>query len=367
MNGISKIKEFIETISPILFKPTSSSITISLSKRFFLFNMLNKTVRFIENEPYLNFISLVKNYKVLGRILSGTVKDLYRDRNTMYFKNFFADTELYNLVKKEITYVNKINPEIKVTITRRGLLIFDNYKKNSFNVLLLTIHGGTWVPEWIKKKMAITKEFRYTEEDVESNLLYRDLVLKKNGIWIDNKQSRFACDYNRKPHRTIYFENSEKWLKKNIWKEPPTQKEKEKIMEWYREFYFTLARIVDAYRFNIIFDAHTMKATKTRPNFSFGVKYVPKFYLPIVNSMQQKLIRKGWTPVLINKPYVGGAILRWFNVKFPDVFTFSMEVNKKLYMNKPRTKAYKSNIKKISKIIVDLMNIEVDKNVINKS
>lgn len=361
------IKELIEQLSPILLKPTSSSITISLSRRFFLFNMLNRAVKYIENEPYLNFISLLKNYKVLGRILSGDISDLHRDRNTMYFKNFFPDKNLYALVKSDLEEVYKINKNLKVTLTRRGLIIYDNYKRNTFNVLLLTIHSGTWVPEWLDKKLAIDKNFRYTEEDVEADRLYRDLVLKKGGIWIDNKQSRFACDYNRKPHRVIYNENSERWLKRKIWHKQPDESEIANIMTGYKEFYFTLARIVDAYRFNIIFDGHTMKDTKTRPNMSFGVKYVPKFYMPIVKSMQNKLIKRGLSPVYINKPYVGGNIVRWLNVKFPDIFIFSMEVNKKMYMNKTRTVRYLSKIKKIARDITELMNIEVDKDDIHKS
>ncbi len=355
-----KIKEFIENFTPILLKHSSSSITFSLSKRFFIFKFLNKAVDVIENEPYLNFISLIKNYKVLGRIMSGTLKELYRDRNTLYFKNFFPDKELYRMVVKDITELHKKHLEVKLTITRRGLLIYDNYKKNNFNSLLLTIHGGTWVPKWLGKKMAVSKEFRYSEEDIATDKIYRDLVLSKGGIWIDNKQSRFACDYNRKPHRTIYYENAERWLKRQMWKEELTEHDKNKIMSGYREFYFTLARIVDAYRFNIIFDGHSMKDTKTRPNVSFGTKYVPNFYTPIVKSFQNKLIKLDYNPVFINKPYVGGNILRWMKMKFPDVFIFSMEINKKLYMNKARNKLYLSKIKNISKDITELMKIEVD-------
>ena len=231
-----KIKEMLETITPILFKHSSSSITFSLSKRFFVFKMLNRAINFIENEPYLNFISLLKNYKVLGKILTGTIKEFYRDRNSIYFKQFFPERSLYLLVKKDIEEIYKIKPDITVTITRRGLLIYDNYKKNHFNVLLLTIHGGTWVPNWLEKKMDASKQFRYSEEDIDTNKLYRNLVLKYGGIWIDNKQSRFACDYNRKPHRVIYHENSEKWLKRKMWKEELTKKEETKSWKVIENF-----------------------------------------------------------------------------------------------------------------------------------
>ena len=106
-------------------------------------------------------------------------------------------------------------------------------------------------------------------------------------------------------------------------------------MEGYHEFYFTLSRLIDTYRFNIIFDGHSMKDAKGRPEISFGTKYIPKFYMPIVRSMQKKLNNLGYNPVSLNVPYSGGYILQWLNSRFPDIFICSMEVNKRLYMVKP--------------------------------
>jgi len=59
-------------------------------------------------------------------------------------------------------------------------------------------------------------------------LAYCNLVLEKNGIWIDNKQSRFVVDFNRDLSDAIYSKKSEDWLD-IVWKESLTKKEKDGI------------------------------------------------------------------------------------------------------------------------------------------
>ena len=56
----STVRKIFEQISPILLKPTSTSLTIRLSKRFLIFQMLNGLTKKIEDDPYLNFISVLK-------------------------------------------------------------------------------------------------------------------------------------------------------------------------------------------------------------------------------------------------------------------------------------------------------------------
>ena len=356
-----KIKEMVETLSPILVKPTTSSITFSLSKRFILFNLMNKIVHTIEEDPYLNFISLLKNYKILGTFLYGTVHEFYRDRNKSYFKNFFFDKSLYNVIKDDLEWLAKDHGQLRVTITKRGVIIYDNYKTNSFNVLLMTIHAGTWVPEIIDKKLSINAEFRLVEEDIDTHRIYSNLVLMKGGIWIDNKQSRFVCDFNRGLDKAIYADNSEEWIDV-IWKEKLTKREEHEILSSYHEFYFTLARLAESYHFNIIFDGHSMKSIAGRPSISFGTNFIPKFYMPIVIKMQQRLHTLGYSPVLFNTPYMGGYILEWFSRKFPHLFIFSMEINKKLYMTDDMKKSVDTKIKKIAEDITKIFDIEIDAN-----
>jgi len=356
---IANFRELFETISPILIRPTTTSITIGLSKRFLLFNLMKRVIKTIEDDPYLNFISLLKNYKVLGRFLYGSVHEFHRDRNKLYFKNFFLERHLYELVKADLEWLNGKYSHLKMTITKRGVIIYDNYKKDTFNVLLLTIHSGNWVPKNLEDKGVLSRKNRFREEDVDTHKLYSKLVLERSGIWIDNKQSRFACDFNRHSSRAIYKDNSEKWLE-HIWEEQPTEAEIRQIMESYDEFYFTLGRLIDAYKFNIIFDAHSMKDLPERPELSFGTRYVPKFYMPIVRSMQRKLISLGYSSVGLNKPYGGGHILKWLSNKFPNIFIFSMEVNKSLYMTKKADKTIKSKMKKISEDITKIFDIEVE-------
>jgi N-formylglutamate amidohydrolase len=365
-----KLKEVFETISPILIKPTSTSLTIGLSKRFLLFELMNKIIKTIEEDPYLNFISLLKNYKVLGRFLYGTVGEFYRDRNKLYFKNFFFDKKLYELVKVDVQWLYRINKEIRMTITKRGIIIYDNYRKNSFNVLLLTSHSGTWIPKIMEKKLAVPKRSRWREEDVDTHRIYSQLILEKGGIWIDNKQSRFICDFNRSMDKAIYasFEdlsrmNYGKDSKETIpllWKELPTQNEANEILASYHEFYFTLKQLVDSYHFNIIFDGHSMKNLPGRPNISFGTKFIPKFYMPIVIKMQRKLVSLGYNPVLLDDPYGGGFILEWFSKKFPHLFIFSMEINKKIYMSPDMVRTRRNKIKKLANDITKIFDIGVE-------
>jgi N-formylglutamate amidohydrolase len=356
-------RELFEQISPVLVNPTSSSITIGLSKRFLIFQILKKLTRKIEDEPYLNFLSVLKSYKVLGKILHGSLYELHRDRNKLYFKNFFIDDDLYGLVKSDLEWVyskvGKKAEDIKLTITKRGVIVYDNYQKNTFNVLLMTIHSGIWMRHDIEKKQLITRKQRLLEEDIDTHKIYSNLVLEKGGIWIDNKASRFECDYNRESGRAIYSNRSEKWVK-DIWKEELSKSQRDWLLEGYNEFYFTLGRLIDTYRFNIIFDSHSMKDGKGIPEISFGTKFISKFYMPIVKSMQQKLIKLGYNPVSLNVPYSGGYIIQWLNNRFPDVFTFSMEVSKKLYMTKDRKKVIDSKLDALSKNITYIFDIEDD-------
>ena len=351
-------KKIIETLSPVLLEPSGVSVTIGISKRFFLFQLMRRIINVIEEDPYINFIALLKSYKVLGNFLHGTLHEFHRDRNRLYFKNFFYDRKLWEMVRSDLESLHPKYRDVKMTITKRGVIVYDNYKKNSFNVLLLTIHSGNWVPEEIEKKMWISDTDRYREEDVETDKLYRNLVLDKAGIWIDNKQSRFVIDFNRMLKNAIYADNSEEWVDA-VWKEPLLKSEKDAITSGYREFYFTLTRLLESYQFNIIFDGHSMKQGDNRPNLSFGTKYIPKFYQPIVRSMQRKMQSLGYSPVLLNTPYKGGFILKWLNGKFPNVFICSMEINKSLYMS--GTRPLKLKIKKLSHDLSGMFDIDIEK------
>ncbi len=353
-----KLNDIIEWISPLLIKPTSTSITISLSRRFFLFELMRKTVSAIEDEPYLNFISLLKNYKVLGSFITGTVREFHRDRNDMYFRNFFLEKELYELVKADIEWLAKDYGHLKITLTNRGVVIYDNYRKNQFNVLLFTVHSGSWVPKNLRDKMLYTKDTRAMEEDIASHHLYSRLVLEKGGIWIDNKQSRFACDFNRPWDKAIYHDNQEVWAQGQLWKEYPSKKDIKDIQKGYDEFYFTLAQLTDSYRFNIIVDGHTMSDSPDRPAIGLGTKYIPPFYLPIVRSMRRKLMGIGYSPVEFNKPYYGGNILLWLQQKSPDLFACLIEINKNLYMDGQRKNVIPEKLEKLSKEITEIFNIE---------
>jgi len=352
----SKWREIFETISPVLINPTSTSITVGLSKRFLLFKLLNQISGKIEEDPHMNFVSLLKYYKILGRFLEGTIHEFYRDRNKMYFKDFFVYREVYKKVKEDLEYVYKINGDMNVTITKEGIVIYDNYKKNKFNILLLTAHAGTFVPPEIQKKMNLSVEERWKEEDIDSDRLYCKLVLKQGGIWVDVKYSRFYCDLNRNLSRCIYDIDPHN-IKKNLWKEPLTKKEIKVIHEYYSMFYSALSRLLESHRFNIIFDAHTMKDLPNRPNISFGTQYIPKFYLPIVKSMRSKMRSMGYEGVAVNKPYGGGFILKWLSTIYQDRFTFSMEINKKLYMTKDRVKVKEKKREKISEDLVHIIDI----------
>ena len=146
------------------------------ANRFFLFDLMGKIGRVIEEDIHSNFVALLRAHRFLGRILNGKLKEFYQDRNKIYFKKFFLDAKLYKLVKADIEYLYPQYPDVKMTITKRGVIIYDNYQKNVFNVLLLTIHSGIWVPMEIEKKLNISEEERFKEEDVDTNKLYCPLL-----------------------------------------------------------------------------------------------------------------------------------------------------------------------------------------------
>jgi len=356
-----KSKDTFEEISPITIDPSTTSLTVGISRRFLLFKLFEKLQRKVEDNPQLNFLSNLRSYKLLGEVLTGTLHEFYRDRNNLYFKNFFVDEKLYEIVKDDLTWVHKHakkrKDDMKITITKRGVVIYDNYRPDQFNVLLMTIHSGTWMRSDIQKKQAISKEDRLLEEDISTQRIYGPIVLQKGGIWIDNKTSRFECDYNRDRNKAIYWDKSEEWLKK-LWKQPLTKSEKEWLLEGYDEFYHTLASLIRSYHFNIIFDGHSMKDGPDRPEFSFGTQYIPKFYMPIVQAMLEKLYSIGYDDVAFDKPFSGGHILQWMKQKFPDRFIFTIEVNKKLYMTKDRTRVLEQNLEKVSKDVASIFDLE---------
>ena len=358
---MKKWMELLDHISPIGVRANASSLTLSISKRFFLFRMMNKIINIIEEDPHLNFVALLKSYKVMGRILHGTVHEFHRDRNKIYFKQFFYDKELYKIVKQDLEYLNKNenNKDIKMTITKRGVIIYDNYKPQGFNTLLLTIHSGTWIPTDISKKMHVSTKKRHQEEDKDTHKIYSPIILEKGGIWIDNKQSRFLIDFNRSGGRAIYKDNAEQWIE-SVWKKELTEKEKREVYKSYYEFYFTLARLVESYQFNIIFDGHSMNPKEDRPDISFGTKFTPAFYMPIVRGMQRKMRTLRYNSVKLNTPYSGGNIVKWLKDKFPSTFIFSMEINKKLYTTKDQLKSKEHKIRKLAKHLPHIFDIEVD-------
>jgi N-formylglutamate amidohydrolase len=357
---MSKIKDIIQTLTPILIKPSSDSLTLSISKRFFLFKLMGKIVNTIEEDPHLNFIALLKSYKIFGKILHGTFHEFYRDRNKLYFKDFFYDRKLWEIIKDDLEYFhNKYKDktkEIRLTITKKGVLVYNNYKANSFNVLLTTIHSGTWIPQDVEKKMYVSSKKRHQEQDIDTHKIYSPLVLEKGGIWIDNKQSRFLIDFNRTEERAIYRNNSEQWVNQ-VWKEDLTESEAREIFESYDEFYFTMAQLVETHQFNILFDGHSMNPLPGRPEISFATDQIPKFYMPIVKSMQTKMISLGYSSVKFNSPYKSMNIPKWLSKKFPSAFIFSVEVNKALYTNKDQLKSIQQKVDKLAKEISEMFDI----------
>ncbi|MBD3313104.1 hypothetical protein GF345_01545 [Candidatus Woesearchaeota archaeon] len=312
----------------------------------------------MHNKHHKNFLALLDSRELVIDVLDGTIRYFYNNRNKIWFRKFFYNKKVYELVKQDIELYNEKYPRIKLTLTRKGTMIFDYYRKNSFNTLLLTIHSGTWAPGYVKRKMAIYKTLRHKEEDQGSDLLYSDIVLKKGGIWIKTHQSRFVCDFNRSKRDAVYRNDSEMRVKE-IWKEEFSQKDKKRILKEYDKFYHILDKLIETHRFNIIFDGHSMVDEPDRPSVSFGTRYIPKFYMPIVRSMQRKMSNDLKEEIALNKPYEGGYILKYLSKKFPDVFIFSVEVNKRMYMNKAHTTIQKRKLKRMKDLFQHIFDFEI--------
>lgn len=129
-------------------------------------------------------------------------------------------------------------------------------------------------------------------------------------------------------------------------------------MAGYDDFYLTLTSLVNSYNFNVIFDGHSMKDALNRAELSFGTEFIPRFYMPVVRSMKDNLAKLGYKDVAFDKPFRGGYILEWLSLKFPNIFICSMEVNKKLYMDKNRLSSNASLIEELSKNILQIFKIE---------
>ncbi len=320
-------------------------------------NELMKINDKIESTPHLNFISLLNSYKRTIDVLDGTIAYFHRKKNTIWFKEFFPEKELYESVKEDIELYYKDYPKTNLTITKNGIMIYDNYKKNQFNTLLMTVHGGKWVPKYGQELMEITEEKRFQEDDMGTDIIYGPLVLEKGGVWINAKFSRFFCDLNRARERAIYTNESEKRVK-NIWKGKLNKRQKEVILKNYDQFYYVLNKLIETHRFNIIFDGHSMVHEKGRPDLSFGTSYIPAFYMPIVETMKKNLTTHACKNVVFNKPYKGGYILKYLSTKYPDVFIFSMEINKKLYMGNKHLKTDNRRLQKLSRAVKGMFHFE---------
>lgn len=358
---LTKIKEIsisslIEQLTPLKIIAKENYIRLSFSNRFMLLQILKSLERRIGTDPFLNLLSVMKTDKVFGRVISGDINEIYLNRKSVFFKSFFDDKEIYEKVKEDLEYVHAEHQDIRIIITKTGIVVYDNYKPQQFNILLLTIHNGTYVPNDVQKKMNISTEERFREEDVDTGKMYKNIVLKQGGIWIDNKCSRFYCDLNRKISRCIYDEDQGNSIK-NLWKEELSEKQREKSHVFYKQFYSLITRLLELHNFNVIFDGHSMRDMEGRPSLSIGTHYIPKFYLPIVTSIKRKIASLGYEKLGINQPYEGGYILEWLSIKFPSIFIFSMEINKKLYMTKDRLRVKPKNEEKIANDLVNIFDI----------
>ena len=326
------------------------------TERLILFRTMRNIFGRVSVNRFPYFVSALKNIGY-RQFMHGDVGKFYKMRNRLVFKNFFYERDLYEMIKADLEEMHPVHKGIKLALSRNGVMVYDNYKNRQFNTLLLTNHAGTWVPKMFEEKMQLTKMDRLREEDLDSDKIYSNLVLEKGGIWINSKLSRFVCDYNRSQRGCIYFQEREKWLKKQLWKESFTKSEINRIHSWHSEYYNVLFKVLETYRFNIVYDGHTMKDKPGRPMMSFGTRYVPSFYMPIVRKLRGRLLGMGYSPIYLNKPYKGGFVLRWLSSMYPSKFIFSMEINKKLYTNKSRTRSQKGKLNKIKGDITGLFEI----------
>jgi len=291
------------------------------TERLILFRTMKNMLGHVSVNRFPYFISALKN---IGhrKFMHGDVGKFYNMRNRLVFKNFFYERDLYEMIKADLEEMHPVHKGIKLALSRNGIMVYDNYRNRQFNTLLLTNHAGTWVPKRFEEKMQLTKSDRLREEDLDSDKIYSNLVLEKGGIWINSKLSRFVCDYNRSRRGCIYYQKRERWLKNKLWKESLSQSEINRIHSWHSEYYHVLFKVLETYRFNIVYDGHTMKDKPGRPMTSFGTRYIPSFYMPIVRKLRGRLLGMGYSPIYLNKPYGGGFVLKWLSSMYPHRFIF---------------------------------------------
>lgn len=228
--------------------------------------------------------------------------------------------ELEILVNNELLKI-KSDKEVKVAIFKPGIIISKKPKQHGSkdNLLLTTIHNGTYIPANIEKYFYWNSKRRRTEEDIGTADLYRGLFHELGGTWINVLFSRFWIDLNRTKENALFKYEADTKYNVNLEKMSKYLEESEK---YYNSFYALIAGLIQEDNL-FIFSGHSMRDKKDRPD-----------YCLIHKSDDDEL---GLAMLLenarINDPFQfdGGYLMKYISTVINNYKSVEFEVNKKLY------------------------------------
>jgi N-formylglutamate amidohydrolase len=201
-----------------------------------------------------------------------------------------------------------------------------------------SIHGGHKLTKQLQRKINVTGQQRFAEEDP-----FMELLTKSFGNSIKVETSRFVADVNRRPHRFIYQRPEDAWGLA-VLQQPLNSSELDQAANFYRKFYHKLEyyinRLLLKFPVLFVYDFHSFNARTENgyPDIIVGRSNLQSRFYPIAIKLQQHY-QNGYNhskQVILDGFYPGGNFPRWLHRTFPNrVICIAMEFNKNLFMTSP--------------------------------
>ncbi|MCD4651082.1 MAG: N-formylglutamate amidohydrolase [Candidatus Cloacimonetes bacterium] len=224
-------------------------------------------------------------------------------------------------------------------------MIANYYFRFDLPLVCTAIHNGHEMsPDW-QANLAITNKNRSREEDQHTGF-FTEFCNNR----IIGRYTRFECDLNRHPRKTIYLKPKDAWGL-TVRKEPPTPEMVRAAKAKYQMFYRRTGRMLREMertfgRF-LLLDLHSYNHRRKgadgeianqekNPEIIIGTSTMPENRMPLAEILQDKITSYdfygGSIDARINVKFPGGHFSRWVISHFPDAIVFAIEF-KKIWMD----------------------------------
>ena len=251
---------------------------------------------------------------------------------------------LREIVEEELVMLRSFDKNIQAEV-HNGFAV---YKTGDSDLVLATIHNGSFVPETVELKQS--PEERRAQEDLFTGELYLPLFLNHGGIWITSHLSRYLVDMNRRRGEAVLgYESDETGSNLAAGDEEELRRFAD---EFYSSFYAASMKVLTG---KFLFSGHSMNPEKNgikRGDFCL-IYNLDEEGLPL----KQKLEEQGFRDVRINDPFVysGGHYRFYFDLITNRSVEF--ETNKRLYLdeNFHKKKSFDDVSQRISLAVADFL------------